>query len=109
MATYTVQAGDTLSAIAKKFLGSSSKYPELAQLNQLDNPKNPKTAIDANFIDCRATDKGSGHHGPEADKLDGRHTKKGYENTFQSKSCILLSKDVIAFNAQRRSLGASIQ
>jgi nucleoid-associated protein YgaU len=38
--TYTVQAGDTLSAIAKKFLGNASDYMEIFNLNrdQLSDP-----------------------------------------------------------------------
>jgi nucleoid-associated protein YgaU len=38
--TYTVQAGDTLSAIAKKFLGNASDYMDIfnANLDQLTDP-----------------------------------------------------------------------
>lgn len=36
--TYTVQRGDTLWAIAKRFLGDGSKYPELAKKNNIKNP-----------------------------------------------------------------------
>jgi nucleoid-associated protein YgaU len=38
--TYTVQAGDTLSAIAKKFLGNANDYMEIFNLNrdQLSDP-----------------------------------------------------------------------
>jgi nucleoid-associated protein YgaU len=38
--TYTVQAGDTLSAIAKKFLGSANDYMEIFNANrdQLSDP-----------------------------------------------------------------------
>lgn len=36
--TYTVQKGDTLWMIAKKYLGDGSKYTVLAQLNGLKNP-----------------------------------------------------------------------
>ena len=38
--TYTVQAGDTLSAIAKKFLGNAGDYMEIYNLNrdQLSDP-----------------------------------------------------------------------
>ncbi len=32
--TYTVKAGDTLWAIAKKFLGNGSRYPEIYDLNK---------------------------------------------------------------------------
>ncbi|WP_223668543.1 LysM peptidoglycan-binding domain-containing protein [Kangiella shandongensis] len=34
--TYTVQSGDTLGLIAQKFLGASSRYTELVELNQLN-------------------------------------------------------------------------
>lgn len=34
----TVQKGDTLSGIAKKYLGSTSKYKTLAKINDIDNP-----------------------------------------------------------------------
>lgn len=34
----TVQKGDTLSAIAKKYLGSASKYQYLAKINHIPNP-----------------------------------------------------------------------
>lgn len=34
--TYTVQSGDTLGLIAQKFLGASSRYTELLELNGLD-------------------------------------------------------------------------
>ena len=33
--TYTVKKGDSLWAIAKKQLGSGSRYPEIVKLNQL--------------------------------------------------------------------------
>lgn len=36
--TYTVKAGDTLSAIAKRVYGDSSKYTEIAKKNNLKNP-----------------------------------------------------------------------
>ena len=38
--TYTVQAGDTLSKIAKQFLGDASAYPKIFQANrdQLSDP-----------------------------------------------------------------------
>lgn len=36
--TYTVRAGDTLSRIAARELGSASRWPELAKLNALRDP-----------------------------------------------------------------------
>lgn len=36
--THTVKSGDTLWAIAKKYLGDGSKYTELAKLNKISNP-----------------------------------------------------------------------
>lgn len=38
MAKYTVQSGDNLGKIAAKFLGSASRYMEIAQANNMDNP-----------------------------------------------------------------------
>ena len=40
MKTYTVQAGDTLGKIAAKTLGSASRYMEIAEANNMDNPNN---------------------------------------------------------------------
>ena len=34
---YTVVKGDSLWAIARRFLGSGSRYPEIARLNQIPN------------------------------------------------------------------------
>jgi hypothetical protein len=36
--TYTVQPGDNLSKIASRQLGSSSRYPEIAELNNIRDP-----------------------------------------------------------------------
>lgn len=36
--TYTVKSGDTLSEIAQKYLGSASKYKQLASWNNISNP-----------------------------------------------------------------------
>lgn len=35
---YVVKRGDTLSAIAAKYLGAASKYPQIAQENNIKNP-----------------------------------------------------------------------
>lgn len=35
---HVVQSGDTLWALAKKYLGDGSRYPELASLNNIANP-----------------------------------------------------------------------
>ena len=36
--SYTVHSGDNLSKIAKRFYGSASKYPSIAQANGIANP-----------------------------------------------------------------------
>lgn len=36
--THTVKSGETLWAIAKKYLGDGSKYTELAKINKISNP-----------------------------------------------------------------------
>lgn len=38
-ATYTVKRGDTLSGIAQKVLGNSSRWPEIASLNGIRDPR----------------------------------------------------------------------
>lgn len=36
--TYTVQAGDNLSKISKRFYGDANKYPQIAKANNLEDP-----------------------------------------------------------------------
>jgi nucleoid-associated protein YgaU len=36
--TYTVESGDTLSKIAKRFYGDANHYHEIAAANDIDNP-----------------------------------------------------------------------
>ena len=36
--TYTVQPGDTLSKISKRFYGDPNRYPQIAKANNLENP-----------------------------------------------------------------------
>ena len=38
MREHVVEAGDTLGAIAKRYLGSANRYMEIAKLNHLENP-----------------------------------------------------------------------
>ncbi|MDW3194821.1 MAG: glycoside hydrolase family 19 protein [Cytophagales bacterium] len=38
MKKYTIQPGDTLGTIAKKFYGNASKYTEIAEANDISNP-----------------------------------------------------------------------
>lgn len=40
--THTVKAGETLWAIAKKYLGDGSKYTQLAKINNISNPNDIK-------------------------------------------------------------------
>lgn len=35
---YTIQSGDNLSKISKRFYGNANKYPEVAKANNLSNP-----------------------------------------------------------------------
>ncbi len=37
-AQYTVQAGDNLSKIGKKFYGNANEYPKIASANGISNP-----------------------------------------------------------------------
>ena len=38
MINYTIQAGDTLAGIARKFLGNALRYREIATMNNIVNP-----------------------------------------------------------------------
>jgi nucleoid-associated protein YgaU len=35
---YTIQSGDNLSKISKRFYGNANKYPEVAKANNISNP-----------------------------------------------------------------------
>jgi nucleoid-associated protein YgaU len=35
---YTIQSGDNLSKISKRFYGNANKYPEIAKANNISNP-----------------------------------------------------------------------
>ena len=37
-ATYTIQAGDTLSGVAEKYFGDAMRYKDIAHLNNISNP-----------------------------------------------------------------------
>ncbi len=37
-ATYTIKAGDTLSAIAQKYFGDAMRYKDIAHFNNISNP-----------------------------------------------------------------------
>jgi nucleoid-associated protein YgaU len=36
--TYTVQPGDNLSKISKRFYGDANKYPQIVQANNIEDP-----------------------------------------------------------------------
>ena len=44
--TYTVQAGDNLSKISKRFYGDANKYMKIAQANGLDDPDKIKVGME---------------------------------------------------------------
>ncbi|WP_348262632.1 LysM peptidoglycan-binding domain-containing protein [Telmatobacter sp. DSM 110680] len=46
---YTVQSGDNLSKIAKRFYGDASKYRDIAQANGIDDPDKIKVGQDLNL------------------------------------------------------------
>jgi nucleoid-associated protein YgaU len=46
---YTIQSGDNLSKIAKRFYGSANKYGEIAQANGIDNPDKIQVGQDLNL------------------------------------------------------------
>lgn len=43
---YTIQSGDNLSRIAKRFYGNAGKYNEIAQANGIDDPDKIKVGQD---------------------------------------------------------------
>ena len=49
VASYTVQRGETLVSIAKKKLGSSARWPELAKLNE-DSVPDPHALVPGTVI-----------------------------------------------------------
>jgi nucleoid-associated protein YgaU len=46
---YTVQSGDNLSKIAKRFYGDANKYRDIAQANGIDDPDKIKVGQDLNL------------------------------------------------------------
>lgn len=46
---YTIQSGDNLSKIAKRFYGDAGKYTEIAQANGIDDPDKIKAGQDLNL------------------------------------------------------------
>lgn len=46
---YTVQSGDNLSKIAKRFYGDADKYRDIAQANGIDDPDKIKVGQDLNL------------------------------------------------------------
>jgi len=52
--SYRIQQGDTLSKLAKKFLGSGGKYRILMKINQIENPD---LIIAGQLINIPKTDK----------------------------------------------------
>lgn len=49
--SYVVQSGDTLSAIAKEVLGDASRYPEIMELNGIDDPTKLRAGQDLKLPD----------------------------------------------------------
>jgi len=54
MTSYTIQAGDTLGKIAEKFYGDASRYQEIAEANNIDNPNNIRVGQTINIPDEKA-------------------------------------------------------
>lgn len=54
MTSYTIQAGDTLGKIAEKFYGDASRYQEIAEANNIDNPNNIRVGQTINIPDDEA-------------------------------------------------------
>src|SRR5579864_6772706 len=46
---YTIQSGDNLSKIAKRFYGDANKYRNIAQANGIDDPDKIKVGQDLNL------------------------------------------------------------
>jgi nucleoid-associated protein YgaU len=46
---YTVQSGDNLSKIAKRFYGNANKYTEIAKANGIDDPDKIRAGQDLNL------------------------------------------------------------
>ncbi|GAK52515.1 hypothetical protein U14_03766 [Candidatus Moduliflexus flocculans] len=80
MATYTVQRGDSLQAIAKKFYGDSSLYQQLAEYNGLKNANALDVGQKLNIPDRADLENGaSAWHNYGDGKIWWRLTKQGVE------------------------------
>ena len=47
--THTIKSGDTLSAIALKYLGDASRYKEIAELNKIADPNKIQSGVTINI------------------------------------------------------------